>query len=632
MGIDDHDKIERKLATTVSPGAYSASYPEDAQSADVVIHDMTSLMVSATMSLKASTLEDLAERTRWPISDLYTGNIRCAERVKLIYALDDSRFLPKLREMQHEKRYASAKPLSADEIGDLRMEGDQLLPGSRDGEDMSHRKRAFYNPHASFLWNAYVRWSLVTKILAGVDFTRRCDACQPFKNTAANALWDGTLCYTRPENPGESPVGCVCDDDLRGPTLTVENVPCGFGTSDRALGKLYRDIGPDAVRRIKRMQRIVTVDLKCRAVLKASKRPLRIGESDLKMVHYVMRETPVHGTALVRNNDSDVMWILLLNMPRIYNRTIILDRGSPNMKESRRPFRFININKLYASLACHFFRGGLNRTPFVVTEMHHSVVLAAFVAITMGSDYTSRPAKLHTTGIVEAMFGEHESVEPSAWPAGTAGPIVVKHCGGACSRLITMDYDFVDMRDVVAAMYMRMANSPIRKRILTEWSACTPGKHHFADVVYRLTQKAARPMPSFPEVDAHCRRVLWTINYMTNGMLGMGAIPSPFGVERSSPGLWGWALVDPEFVEGSGMARKVKPDADMDKVIRKRPRSDGIVVPVNIPTQRHTHESAMEMHGVIYVEYNTKRRKIRESVANRHYDDADAAAQWQTHT
>jgi hypothetical protein len=110
------------------------------------------------------------------------------------------------------------------------------------------------------------------------------------------------------------------------------------------------------------------------------------GEADIKVLHYINVEGGAH-RFLVVNQDTDLIFILLLHMCRLVGPAgdqnphveLWLDTHSPGNKGENKPYRYIDIKRLYHALVALFAKE--------YPEVHHPVEMLSFLAFTKRSDF-----------------------------------------------------------------------------------------------------------------------------------------------------------------------------------------------------------------------------------------------------
>jgi hypothetical protein len=312
--------------------------------------------------------------------------------------------------------------------------------------------------------------------------------------------------------------------------------------------------------------------------------PPRMGEADLKIVWFIEHFASNEDHVLIRCNDSDVLYILLLHMERWRRQgrdkmQVFLD--TMPMAKDRRHSRFIWLNRLAdylagrtqgaESLPVGFPRG--SRAPL-------GSYLMSFVALCCGSDYTRKFHFITATKILDALDKKdgwalltdllNESfvinIDLTRKLYGSLGG----YARGDGSMLLIMHYPAaVALFRLLFLMRMTenwlKSNGVVLGRPLpwSELARLNKECHNKKATGDKFT------LPSESELDVHLRQIHWTLLYWSNAHLSLGVFPSAVSLLEGSNGrtlvetsLWGWLSVPGWATVDEGMNRTLRDRLD----------------------------------------------------------------------
>lgn len=141
-----------------------------------------------------------------------------------------------------------------------------------------------------------------------------------------------------------------------------------------------------------------------------------IGEADIKILSYIQRGIGLK-KFLVVNQDTDIIFILLLHMKHFLKGDesddqyeVWLDTRSPNFKYTIKPYRFINIKRLYHAINKFF----ADEFP----SIQYPVETFCFLVFSLGSDFTRKfsPSLQITPSFIWSCFSQLHAVKPDYAP------------------------------------------------------------------------------------------------------------------------------------------------------------------------------------------------------------------------
>lgn len=544
---------------------------------------------------------------------------------------DDSRYTPSIRDMLHEDRYAdskSSKPSFTDD--DLAQRNLRLFANSPlIGKDYNPtdayqkkligglRRQAYGHGKIRSAISAYVPLAVVLNIVEEcrcktchhslhAEFTRNYEIIKTFSDNAMSttARRLKRLCEESPDSVEVSQLREALHEAIDFEQLDLTQCQCAPYDAEAAvfherrrvvidgvcenfdmetyslhpLSRMPPNVTKDALQR----KRAVVIEPQTRRLISVTAPPA-IGESDLKLVHNILTYSSPGDDVLIRNKDSDILYILLQNMhrflvrdedgcnhaePLVFNRRIFLDVWYPNVSLSRVERRFICVNRLYYGLMRH----GVKRWGFEDTLAAEGAIdLFTGVAMMFGTDYNTGISGIGAAKIFATLENDTlmQRIAPSAITYFHAPPGIPTHAPPEfLPRLLIFNDTFVRcfVGDVVIqamtkANKLRFLAKPIESRY--NWTELEKVKG---------TGKARSfAVPDWSEIRAIWRRISWAMNYTTNAPCAIGTFPSPaadltaFGVTDSAKNvtgsgnphssLWGWSFAPQSQTNGSGKNR-----------------------------------------------------------------------------
>ena len=557
-------------------------------------------------------------RDNWPELFLHDATI--------VLAIDDQRYTPSIRKMLHESRYRAVKSFEEEELkdgkwrvfGDYPLVGDYPLPekGSPTRPQRDLRQRAQATPCFRRALTTYIPWRMAMTILKyelcancqpelyqsmkRLDSTREAheilklyQKCKDDGNVkragqhaeAARAAFmgDGSHRESRADATDRGATGCTClrsrhsQTGTQGRKVVIDQVTKRFDideyasrTVDNISEKFYNDARNSA--------RVFEFDVG-KQMPKWLETPA-IGESDLKMVYYILTHSKPGDDVLVRNSDSDVLYILLMNMHRFVDpekktmtRRIFLDQNHPRLSEGRLKRRFVCLNELYERMAKH------GQTHWDLREQHsapiHMTTASIFTsfALLLGSDYTERIERVGPTRLIKVlndlnfmkMVTRHfQSIILYSLCEECMPPGALSEKGGARSTMTNLFFASVSsdfariftleciIRSTSASVDRIMKTMEPRKRY--SWKDV---KSAIDDVEKSKNVEKRYSMMEMDEIVSMWSRISWTLTYMGNAPLSIGAFPSPVAISDEGFSMWGWNLAKRRDTCGLGLARRI---------------------------------------------------------------------------
>jgi hypothetical protein len=244
------------------------------------------------------------------------------------------------------------------------------------------------------------------------------------------------------------------------------------------------------------------------------------------MVHHILQYSSPGDDVLVCNIDSDVLFILLLNMRLLRTRRVFLDIGLPRLSKARLYRRFVCLNVLEEGLrahATHYWS-----VPSDDTEDTAVAIFSASALLT-GSDYTHNipgigPQKivsvLSNVSMMRTLLAEHP-------------PFLVVTEGRA--RFIVAQQEFVQR--FTLAIIVHSFPVVIRSHLAAQSSAM---RHSWTGVAKILSDHGTtKTLPPLADILAKWRRISWTLTYMASAAGSRGVFPSPLAHDGTTS-VWGW--------------------------------------------------------------------------------------------
>lgn len=291
----------------------------------------------------------------------------------------------------------------------------------------------------------------------------------------------------------------------------------------------------------------------------------RIGETDLKLAWYAEHLGKPGDHILLRCNDSDMLFLLLLHAERWLadGRVVFLDMMP--QADKRLKHRYVCITELY--------RGLVEVAAKRWRNMPDIAVVLTFIALLSGSDYTQNRYYISAKAIVAAFERDegweclhdlvigHIDVETPEenqviWDAVFKGG--VRPPSRQWPALVLMDEQVADKfvrllyQDRIGqAFLMKEFNIPRSSRL--SWAQIEVyTKKRFAS-----NKTAARyTVPSERDHASEIRRIYCVILYWMNAHVGLGPFPDALTyISEDDASLWGWRNVPKYATTGAGLAR-----------------------------------------------------------------------------
>ena len=505
----------------------------------------------------------------------------------LVLSKDDSRFTPSIRSLIHAKRSLNKAPLDDGEMTRERyvVLGDHCLPGVSplDNKPLPTfnelRQRAYAMSCFRRAVSSYVPWHMVQTIVGA----HRCPHCTHFRSTwgataqrhlnvvqvtanlttravrlereadraalpagrtymiakadAARQEVRERLVALDTDKPEDEPE-CTCSHQIMANTsgthrhVVIDHADPAFDlltyaahSVEQVPAKVYR----------RRPLCVADISLATRRV-RFTGAPA-IGESDLKMVQHILQYSSPGDDVLVCNIDSDVLFILLLNMRLLGTRRVFIDVGLPTMSKDRIYRRFVCINTLYAGFVAH-----ANRYWSMPIEWNADVAVAVFsaAAVLCGSDYTSSirrgigPAKIinviSNANFMRTLIAAHP---PFLVAGDDDGPV----------RCFVAQPGFVERFSL--AVICNSFSVKIRGHLLATQSSV---ERESWVCVAKVLSAFGKTLPLLADILAKWQRISWTLTYMASASSGRGVFPSPLAAfddgadadADAATSVWGW--------------------------------------------------------------------------------------------
>jgi len=300
-------------------------------------------------------------------------------------------------------------------------------------------------------------------------------------------------------------------------------------------------------------------------------KPLAVGEADRKIVWYIQNCANDYDEVLVRSNDSDILFILLVNMHLfrtkngVWTRTVFLDMNTSNMKRDRLPRRFVCLNYLVEALEDK--SNPENPLAGIPNPCH----VIAVIALLCGSDYTQNPYGFGAKKIMDQfeLVCKNKSVYGELYDLIRLGTMKVK----------------LDPTDPIDMFNWQKHLEPLNLVLLKEEALDTFMRRLYQT---RLTQKTIKKLsintsfllswpklsqylheqdqdkatagslhvPSEMERKGEMRRLMWTMTYWCNSHFNFGDFPKA-EIEHPISGLstWGWTRARKLITQDEGQDR-----------------------------------------------------------------------------
>jgi hypothetical protein len=625
MGINDGSRSLQKWLQGLVPGAFFYALP-DLFVPNVIVHDLTSLMVSAFQSpsvktgwefvsyvnqpvldfanyeeaphfttISLASLADLtqfckavegdsaptgAELLSWARAD-FAPKID-SDRCTYVLTRDNKRFLPKNRSMVHDHRYEAGegdkdRPFSDEEIRHLglHVRGARPMPGNRDfvnvdeaaryGDDQGYssvtRRRAANTPAIRDAYQNYAPWALAQEL------TRHAGTAKVSK-----------------------------EEDHR--FVLIDHVLSDFPEHQYLNGELH-DLPRDWAKSSAQHMELIKLRSGTRlAPLKC----IELGEADLKLAWFIEHLAEEGDHVLLRCNDSDVIYLLLLHMEhwqdcreggeKWWRRLIFLD--TMPQAEDRQPYRFICLNLLARGLTQKLGALGIAQP----------LVMAPFLALLCGSDYTQSHYFIPSAKILAAFQSEGVAtplgrlfellavddeeneqllaslLKNEAQLAELTPPVLIRMNYGVAHAFLRLLYSKRLGEDRLQKEFRVPSGKAVTWEELRSFNERRFGSHKQAGK-YRFGDAF--------DMDVALRQVHWTLLHWANAHLGIPDFPSSDAAieEENGLSLFGWMRAPKEATEGDGKERALKLEIDVH-VYGERPkafqRSAGLMIEPAIPT------------------------------------------------
>jgi hypothetical protein len=591
MGIHDQQRALLDWLQRVAPHAFFYRLP-DSFVPSVIVHDLTALMVAGFHSPSVKMGYDFVNYLHRPIGDfaqaaspeLGAPRATCEDDVSLdaifrqycahwdgpgetptnemirdqwtaqdfmprvdaaralfIMTRDNPHHTPENRAMVHDERYESGAretPFTEDEIRrqGFHIRDERPMPGilSSDPEVNERDQRPS---------------SLISAI-------RRQAAATPAIREAYQTFGPWALAQMLLQPRGGAPL--AEGDDAR--FVMIDHVMSDFPEQQYMHGELM-DLQP-------RWSRQGPVHMELVRVRSGHRlpplEPVKLGESDLKMVWFAEHMADDGDHVLLRCNDSDVLFVLLLHMQRWGRRRLVFIDTMPQADKRLRS-RFVCLNILAEAIGSGR-HGSLPRSlscaPFVVT----------FVALCCGSDYTRNHYYISASAILKAFEDDGDvALLSSLIRVGEVHEDDRGHFGWDEERneqvpsddwpvLVLLDYQAADrfwrslfVRRMGGAEKLRKEFGIADVRTLAWAEIGQYNTRHFAKHKQADKYKVGDAL----EMEANIRQIHWTLMYWANAHLGCGLFPRALGTiaEFNEASLWGWIRGPAGATQGQGKER-----------------------------------------------------------------------------
>lgn len=543
MGINDPLKLEERMAK-IAPRAYTYRLPDGA-SPKVIIYDMNALQMAAFMSLSNRSARDFVNALNRPAIRFSTAEVArpsatldpmapmstdelaklrqetpnffdvrtIASHATLVYCRDDSRYVPRNRELLHEDRYAGRPTLSPTDVATngYHVVDERPLPGCTLSLELKDDASSVRNQASitSVIKKAYQNYGAyaLCELIGGItrDMSAETMASAPHRR---RVLVDSTL--------ANFPI----DKYRSTPLHEMEQ-------------------GWDQGERIVRCFSLSTDEHE------STLPPPALGEADLKMVWYASTLAKTGDDVLICSNDSDLIFLFLLHAERFTERGIrvFIDVNSPNMKPERYARRFIHVNELYRALQNY---GG----------MENAAATLVLLALFCGCDYTEHPFRIGTTAVVDQFFDKGLLRD-----AVTRLTIDWSGYGGDVDDLGQLQLFTVDMD--VALNFMRcLYQGRITKATLKRFHIPEGKDLSWTEIDKFLALQAEGKdqrllLPPLQEIMAEIRRAQWVLHYWANAHVARGPFPlCELDDPHTNASIWGWSLLPESKTQGLGSERR----------------------------------------------------------------------------
>lgn len=583
MGIhDDKHNLENWLFTLVA-SAFFYALP-DGFAPSLIVHDLTALMVSAFHSPKVHMGSDFINYLMRPIDlfgradDAQRGSIDfnqyCSkyeevnkptaypstddlkqwafedfhpniDATRAIYVLsrDDSRYLPESRSMVHDQRYTESgdAPFSDDEVraACYHVCKHRPMPGilSENAEEAppnlsAIRRRAAHTPILREAYQQYGPWALWREV------AQQRHLSDPNTDTRV-VLIDNVLADFPAERYEHSELLSMPKDWAKGPKYS-ELVKLRSGTS---LGRVQSPA---------------------------------VGETDLKFVWYIDNLSKPGDHILLRCDDSDMLFILLLHMDRWLKSGRVIFLDCMPRSETRLHKRFVCLNLLAKGLN----EVGKTRWP----TLESPLVAIVFLALCCGSDYTRSHYYITSQAIIKAFEpdgGDGWRLLAKAMTRFALNAdknnvsIAMEHLKHVVKDPTTIvwpefyNFDTEAVIDFFALLYQRRMGE---NYMHTEHAMPRAHLLKWKEVEFYTQKRYAKTKdptnytpPTKTEIEAEVRRIMCTMIYWSNAHLGIGLFPSflsKLDEDEGDLSIWGWLKAPENATEGKGNKRTISVSAD----------------------------------------------------------------------
>lgn len=496
-------------------------------------------------------------------ADTETTIPRVGLRPLFVYARDNSAHMPQPRRMVHDERYATVAvnaakngddddedaaalqatdmPFTLDEIRaqTLHVRKGRPMPGikSLDSENlpdgaMDVRRRALRTPELRNAYQQYGAWELAREIKAHGD---------PEEKTTKMAPEDERF-------------------------VLIDMVPSQFPEKEYLHGEIA-DL-PDEWAAGPCHAELVELRSGRR---RGQVETLALGEADLKLAWYTEHLSRAGDHVLLRCNDSDMLFLLLLHADRWLEsgRVVFLDMMP--QADTRMKHRFICITELMRGL------NDVAKTRW--NGISNVSAVLAFLALTCGSDYTRSHYYIAAPAIIKAfdeqggwrtlhtLFAHLADIATPSENLGIWAEHLPNHADGGIlwPSLPMLNESVAD--DFLRMLYQtRLGQAYIVKEYKVP--ANTRLSWHQVDAYSQKRWATAKTsskyaVPSALDRSAEIRRIYWYILYWSNAHLGMGLFPNAITIlPENSASVWGWDQCPKMVTGGSGLTRARLVDVD----------------------------------------------------------------------
>lgn len=590
MGIHDaKHNLENWLFALVS-GAFFYALP-DGFAPSLIVHDLTALMVAAFHSPKVHMGADFINYLMRPIDqfgradDADGGSINYTQycssyeetnspasypskddlrqwtsddfhpninKTRAVYVLsrDDSRYMPENRSMVHDHRYTEAKdaPFTDDEVraACYHVCKHRPMPGiiSEYAEEVPPnlsevRRRAAHTPIIRDAYQQYGPWALLREV-----------AQERHLNNPA--------------------------DDTR--FVLIDNVLADF-PGERYEHAELMSLPKDWARGAKHSE---LVRLRSGKPVGRVQSP-KVGETDLKFIWYIENMSKPGDHILLRCDDSDMLYILLLHMDRWLDSGRVIFLDCMPRSEERLHKRFVCLNVLAQGLK----DVAATRWP----GLDSPLAAIAFLALCCGSDYTRSHYYITSKAIIEAFdantndnlkmdYGEgwrllRQAMVRFSLKDGKQNLSIIKEWlkdidgSSGITWPALFDFDTEALVDFFSLLYQRRMGE---NYMYKEYSLPRTRLLKWKEVEFYTQKRYAKTKdptnytpPTIHEITAEVRRIMWTMLYWSNAHLGMGSFPMPLSkltVDDTDVPLWGWLKAPENATTSKGNTRAISESAN----------------------------------------------------------------------